>query len=56
MIIMQMLQIFKEFAWLVHMGILDGVKTNNSRRLLNYNKQLNIMRLFIFQAIINKTE
>ena len=53
---MQMLQIFKEVAWLVHMGILDGVKTNNSRRSLNYNKQLNIMRLFIFQAIINKTE
>ena len=23
---MQMLQIFNEFAWLVHVGILDGVK------------------------------
>ena len=23
---MQVLQIFNEFAWLVHMGILDGVK------------------------------
>ena len=27
-----------EFAWLVHVGILDGVKKNNSRQLLNYNK------------------
>ena len=36
---MQMLQIFNEFAWLLHMGILDGVKKNqNSRRLLNNNK------------------
>ena len=25
---MQMLQIFNEFAWLVHVGILDGVKKN----------------------------
>ena len=25
---MQMLQIFNECAWLVHMGILDGVKKN----------------------------
>ena len=23
---MQMLQIFNEFAWLMHVGILDGVK------------------------------
>ena len=25
---MQMLQILNEFAWLVHLGILDGVKKN----------------------------
>ena len=25
---MQMLQIFNEFAWLGHVGILDGVKKN----------------------------
>ena len=33
---MQVLQIFNEFAWLMHMGILDGVKKkSNSRCLLN---------------------
>ena len=26
---MQMLQIFNEFAWLVHVGILDGVEKKN---------------------------
>ena len=36
---MQMLQIFNEFAWLVHVGILDGVKKkSDSRCLLNNNK------------------
>ena len=34
-----MLYIFKEFAWLVHVGISDGVKKkSSSRRLLNNNK------------------
>ena len=35
---MQMLPIFNELAWLSQVGILDGVKKKNSRRLLNYNK------------------
>ena len=51
-----MLQIFKEFAPLVHVGILDGVKKLNSRCLLNNNKYLNITCLFIFEAIFFKTE
>ena len=29
MVNMQMLQILNEFAWLVHVGILDGVKKKN---------------------------
>ena len=28
---MQMLQIFNEFAWLVHVGIFDGVKKNQNQ-------------------------
>ena len=36
---MQMLQIFKDFAWLVYVGILVGVLKSNSSRLLNNNKQ-----------------
>ena len=38
---MQMLQIFNEFAWLVHVEILDRVKKKkktDSRRLLNKDK------------------
>ena len=35
-------------AW--HVGILEGVKKTNLRRLLNFNKYLNIKRLFIFEA------
>ena len=31
------LETYNEFAWLVHVGIFDGVK-KNLRRLLNYNK------------------
>ena len=53
---MQMLQIFNEFAWLVHVGILDGVKkkNSNSRHLLNNKKQLNITCLSIFEAFFWK--
>ena len=47
---MQMLQIFNELAWLVHVGILDGVKKkSNSRRLLNYNKLYHLtLRIYLF--------
>ena len=31
---MQMLQIFNEFAWLVHVGILDGVLKNNFKAVV----------------------
>ena len=35
---MQILQIFKDSAWLVHVGILVGVLKSNSSRLINNNK------------------
>ena len=40
---MQMLQIFNQLAWLVHVVILDGVlKKSNSRRLLNNNRAFSL--------------
>ena len=51
-----MLQIFNEFAWLVHVGILDGVKkkSNSKHLFVNYNKQLNITQISLFEVIFLK--
>ena len=38
---MQMLQIFNEFGWLVHVGILDGVEKKKKQ-----NKQTSKFRAF----------
>ena len=37
---MQMLLIFNEFAWLVHVGILDGVENNLTFRIYLFLRQL----------------
>ena len=64
---MQMLQIFNEFAWLVHVGILDGVLKNDIQgvcwttinnltlRVLKLKfKILNFKLKFMFTAIFLK--
>ena len=49
---MQLLQIFNEFAWLVHVGILDGVKENKFKafvelQFLKLNKKRIALICFI---------
>ena len=47
-----MLPIFNEFAWLVHVGILDGVKKKSiSRHLLKYINDLTL-RVYLFSDAI----
>ena len=50
-----MLQIFNEFAWLVHVGILDGVKKNQIQGVCwTTINNLTLHVLSIFEAIFLK--
>ena len=47
-----MLQIFNEFAWLMHVGSLDGVKKNSNSILLKLNKKIALICFIEITSIL----